>query len=169
MTRTKLACTALTLTLGALLAYPQPASADMNFSPAVGIAIDAERALRDDKPEKSIELGEKALKSMDLSPNYSAYVLNNLCIAYAQMTRFEMAIDTCNKALRFDSDDWRFLNNRANAFLGMGDPDAAITDYEAALEDRPDNQILKDNLTVAKKYKQYGSVPLSFSQRRMRL
>ncbi len=92
-----------------------------------------------------------------------------MCIAYAQMTRFEMAIDTCNKALRFDSDDWRFLNNRANAFLGMGDPDAAITDYEAALEDRPDNQILKDNLTVAKKYKQYGSVPLSFSQRRMRL
>jgi tetratricopeptide (TPR) repeat protein len=169
MTRMQITYTVLSLTLAALLSYPRPAMADLNFAPGVGLAIDAEQALRDDKPEKSIEFGEKALKSMDLSPSFSAYVLNNMCIAYTQMTRFEMAVDSCDKALKFDSDDWRFLNNRANALLGMGDPDSAISDYQTALKDRPDNQILKDNLTVAKKYKYYGSVPLTFSQRRLRL
>jgi tetratricopeptide (TPR) repeat protein len=160
---------ALSLAVVAAVFVARPAMADMTFSPGVGLAIDAENALRDDKPEKSIQIGERALKTMDLPPSFSAYVLNNMCVAYTQITRFEMAIETCDKALKYDADDWRFLNNHANALLGMGNADGAIADYTTALKDRPDNAILKDNLEVAKKYKYYGGVPLSFSQRRLRL
>jgi tetratricopeptide (TPR) repeat protein len=157
------------IALAAAVSFGRPASADMTFSPGVGLAIDAEHALKADQPERSIALGEKALKSMELPPSFNAYVHNNMCVAYAQITRFEMALESCDKALKFDSDDWRFLNNRGNALLGMGRADEAIDDYSAALHDRPDNHILHDNLEIAKKYKYYGGIPLSFSQRRLRL
>ena len=161
----------LTLPLAALgaLSIAAPALADMNFSPGVGLAIEAEHALNSDKPEKSIELGEKAIKSMDLPPTYSSYVWNNMCVAYSQITRFEMAIYSCDKALKFDNDDWRFLNNRGNALLGMGLADEAIEAYSAGLKSHPDNGILQRNLEVAQKYKRFGGIPLSFSQRQLRL
>lgn len=158
----------IVIALAAAVSFGRPAAADMTFSPGVGLAIDAEHALNENEPEKSIVFGEKALKSMDLPPTFNAYVWNNMCVAYAQITRFEMALESCDRALKFDSNDWRFLNNRGNALLGMGRADEAINDYTTALEEAPESRILKDNLEIAKKYKYYGGIPLSFSQRRMR-
>jgi tetratricopeptide (TPR) repeat protein len=160
---------ALPLAMLGALSLTVPAVADMSFSPGVGLAIDAEHALNSNKPEKSIEFGVKAIKSMDLPPTYSSYVWNNMCVAYAQITRFEMAIDSCDKALKYDSDDWRFLNNRGNALLGMGLADEAIESYSKGLESHPDNGILLQNLETAHKYKRFGGIPLSFSQRQLRL
>ena len=169
MMRKRVAILALPMAALGALALAAPALADMTFSPGVGLAIDAEHALNSDKPEKSIQLGERAIKSMDLPPTYSAYVWNNMCVAYAQITRFEMAIDSCDKALKFDKDDWRFLNNRGNALLGMGLADEAIKTYSEGLKVNPDSGILQKNLEVAQKYKRFGGIPLSFSQRQLRL
>jgi tetratricopeptide (TPR) repeat protein len=169
MMRKRAAFLALPITALGMLALAAPALADMTFSPGVGLAIDAEHALKSDKPEKSIQLGEKAIKSMDLPPTFSAYVWNNMCVAYAEITRFEMAIYSCDKALKFDEDDWRFLNNRGNALLGMGLADEAIEAYTKGLKDHPDNGVLQQNLEIAQKYKRFGGIPLSFSQRPLRL
>ncbi len=151
------------------IALTTSAFADMTFSPAVGLAIEAEHALNSDRPEKSIEFGEKAIKSMDLPPIYTSYVWNNMCVAYAQITRFEMAIDSCDKALKYDDDDWRFLNNRGNALLGMGLADEAIESYSKGLQANPNSGALQQNLEVAQKYKRLGGIPLTFSQRQLRL
>ncbi|HKJ74986.1 MAG TPA: tetratricopeptide repeat protein [Alphaproteobacteria bacterium] len=140
------------------------AHANMSFSPAVGLAIDSQRALNENQPKKAIELGQKAIKSMDLPPSFSAYVWNNMCVAYTQLTKFSLALDSCEQALKFNSADWRFLNNRGNALLGMGLADDAITAYQAALKDNPNSRILQKNLEIAKKYKETGGVPLTFSQ-----
>ncbi len=114
----------------------------------------ASKALKNGDVARSIRLTRKALEQkLTFSDRFGAY--NNLCVAYADLALFDISLQYCEQALKLKT-DWRILNNRANAKLGLGKLDEAIADYRAALELKPDADVLKDNLELALQRKRLG-------------
>lgn len=151
---------------GAIGLQAPAASADIAFSPALGLAIEGERALNSGDYVRSIELNRRAMESLELTPLTTSYVLNNLCVAYAQIELFHEAIEHCEQALKMDPRDWRFLNNRGNAYMGLGKLDEAIADYRSALEIRPKSSLLSGNLEIALSRKKAGATRAATPQKR---
>lgn len=114
----------------------------------------ASRALNQGDVARAIRLTRKALEE-DLTFDDTFRAYNNLCVAYADLNLFDIALDYCDRALGLKN-DWRALNNRANAKLGLGKIDDAIDDYETALSMKPDANVLKGNLELALERKRLG-------------
>lgn len=123
----------------------------------------ASRALKHGDVARAIRLTREALEE-ELTFGDTFRAFNNLCIAYANLSLFDIALDYCDRALGLRK-DWRALNNRANAKLGMGNIDDAIDDYETALSMKPNANILKGNLELALERKRLG-VPVVSPDRR---
>ena len=118
------------------------------------LVVAARKALKNGDVARSIRLTRKAMKQkLTFSDLFSAY--NNLCVAYSDLRLFDISLDYCERALKLKT-DWQLLNNRANAKLGLGKLDEAIADYRAALELKPDADVLKDNLELALQRKRLG-------------
>lgn len=82
---------------------------------------------------QALKLTEQAL-NLVLTPRDRTAALNNRCVAQIYLHRFEAALATCNKLIRGSPPNWRYFNNRANVYLQSGDIDAAIADYDRALD-----------------------------------
>jgi hypothetical protein len=77
-------------------------------------------------------MGESALAGhLDRVDRLAA--LNILCIAYVSRETPVLAMPHCNRLVRVSHGDWRCLNNRGIAWLGLGDVPTAIQDFELAL------------------------------------
>ncbi|MFQ5535657.1 MAG: tetratricopeptide repeat protein [Sphingomonadales bacterium] len=118
------------------------------------LVVEGGRALNRGDIARAIDLTRRALE-IDLTFNdeFSAY--NNLCVAYSSLSLFDIALDYCDRALSMRN-DWRALNNRANAKLGMGKIDEAIKDYRTALSMKPNAKVLQSNLALALERKKLG-------------
>lgn len=96
-----------------------------------------------------LALTEKAMESDDLSIWEKAAAYNNTCVGFLRLKLYEQAKANCERAVAINDENWRFLNNRANAHLGLGQIDAAIADYIAALQLNPRSDIVRRNLFIA--------------------
>lgn len=106
-----------------------------------------------------LALTEKAMESKELSRWEQAAAFNNRCVAYLRLELYEAAMANCQEATAINAENWRFLNNRANAHLGLGDVDQAIADYIAALELNPRSDVVRRNLFIAFDHKLWDGEP----------
>jgi len=101
------------------------------------------RELKLGDPEKAEYYFARALDS-NLSRNARPKALNGMCVAKIMLEEWEVAIEHCNEAINLRK-DWRFYNNRGNAFFGMGQFEEALLSYQKALKIKPSSDILKRN------------------------
>lgn len=107
---------------------------------------------------EGIELTHEAL-ALKLPLRDRAAALTNLCLAEVELRRAHDAIKNCTSAAELKENLWQAYNNRANAYLLLGDYDAAISDYQRALELRPEHTVVERNLTLAIDRKSRGVPP----------
>jgi Flp pilus assembly protein TadD len=69
--------------------------------------------------------------------------MSNLCAGFAGTQEYNLAVAHCNAALEIDDSNWQAYNNRAFAFLRLGDLAAAQKDIDRGLELNPDSGQLK--------------------------
>ena len=91
--------------------------------------------------ETGIELTLEGLKEPVARGQRSA-ALSNLCAGYVGAKRYLEAEVACTEALAIRTSNWRALNNRAIAHLGLGDYSAARRDVEQGLALRPGSRQL---------------------------
>ncbi len=108
---------------------------------------DGARALQFRDYEVGVRLTLEGLRGT-VAPRERAAALSNLCAGYAGLERFDEAIDACNRALALNAVPWRVLNNRAIAYLGKGQLQAARSDVEAGLKLNPDSGKLQKVLMM---------------------
>lgn len=107
---------------------------------------------------EGVELSHEAL-ARDLPLRDRAAALTNLCMAEVALRRAHDAIKNCTGAAELNANLWQAYNNRANAYVLLGDYDAAISDYQRALELRPEHTVVERNLTLAIDRKSRGVPP----------
>lgn len=98
---------------------------------------------------KGLELTRQALDSEHLMAYQIAKAHNNLCVGYYKLKLYEEALKHCEEALSISQINWIFFNNRANAFLALGDKEQALSDYRRALDLNPGSKKLKENIRMA--------------------
>jgi len=96
------------------------------------LVVKAARALDDNKPLVAVRLAEQVLDT-ELLYVERVIVRNTLCVARTLLHRYRQAIAACNRLIRLAPADWRFYNNRANAWLQGGSISREIRDYRKAL------------------------------------
>lgn len=116
-----------------------------NSNPALS---DGARALQAGDYERGVELTLAGLGQPALERDRVAG-LSNLCAGYVGLRKFELALVRCSQSLDLDPENWRALNNRAAAWLGLGRPDAALADLHRALAINPDATVLQRTLEIA--------------------
>lgn len=109
---------------------------------------DGAHALQAGDYERGVELTLAGLDQPALERDRVAG-LSNLCAGYVGLRKFELALVRCSQALELDPQNWRALNNRAAAWLGLGQPDAALQDLRRALAINPDATVLQRSLEIA--------------------
>lgn len=124
--------------------------------PAVDDLNSGARQLDRGDVANGLALTEKAMESEELSRWEQAAAFNNRCVAFLHLKLYEEAMVNCEEAIAINAENWRFLNNRANAHLGLGDVDKAIKDYIAALELNPRSDVVRRNLFIAFDHKLWG-------------
>jgi len=102
---------------------------------------DGARALQMGDFEEGIRLTIAGLK-FESSPRNRTSGLSNLCAGYTAAKQYAEAIESCNQALIIDDQNWHAYNNRALAYLGRGEIDAAKRDLENGLQLNPDSSKL---------------------------
>lgn len=142
MTPVALAFLAVSMTLG---------------SPATGQLNEGARELNRGDVAKGLALTRQALDSLNLTVRGTAAGLNNMCVGFLRLRLYEEALEHCDRAIEIDGHNWRFLNNRGNAYFGMGKIDEAIEDYLSALKINPRSDLVRDNLFIAFEYKILGA------------
>lgn len=90
---------------------------------------------------EGIRLTLKGLKSGG-GAAHRASALNNLCAGYAASGQYDEAIRTCTEGLAIRTRNWRIYNNRALAYLGKGQIDAAKRDVDMGLSLSPESRTL---------------------------
>ena len=70
--------------------------------------------------------------------------LSNLCAGYTALKQYTNAIESCNQALIIENRNWHAFNNRALAYLGRGEIDAAKRDLQEGLRLNPDSGKLRE-------------------------
>lgn len=98
--------------------------------------------------EDAFALLERAEKT-NLSPRQRSSLHNGYCVVYQMFEDFRQSLHHCNMAIRRKPNNWRYLNNRGNAFLNMGSPGLALRDYRAALKMAPNAKALRFNIRLA--------------------
>lgn len=91
--------------------------------------------------EEGIRLTIAGLK-VETSPRDRASGLSNLCAGYTAAKQYAEAIDSCSQSLRIDAENWQAYNNRALAYLGQGEIEAAKRDLAEGLRLNPDSSKL---------------------------
>jgi tetratricopeptide (TPR) repeat protein len=76
-------------------------------------------------------------KAAEVNPQDDT-ALSNLCYVYGLKKEYRRAMNLCNAALAIDSENGYALNNRALAYLGMGNDGLALDDLNRSLEALPD-------------------------------
>jgi tetratricopeptide (TPR) repeat protein len=102
---------------------------------------DGARAMQMKDYDEGIRLTIAGLK-FESSRHDRASGLSNLCAGYTAMKRYAEAIDSCNQAIEIDDHNWHAFNNRALAYLGQGEIDAAKRDLQDGLRLNPDSRKL---------------------------
>ena len=62
---------------------------------------------------------------------------------------FQLATEDCDVALRVDPTDGQLFSNRGAAYLMLGRPDSAISDFQSGLQLAPNDALLHFNLGTA--------------------
>jgi len=91
---------------------------------------------------QAIEDFKQLLKVAPKNPE----LLDQLGMLYALNKQPRKAISSYSDALDVDAENFSALRGRADAYLNTGDHGAAVTDYEAALKLRPDDEGVLNNL-----------------------
>jgi tetratricopeptide (TPR) repeat protein len=91
---------------------------------------------------QAIEDFKQLLKIAPKNPE----LLDQLGVLYALNKQPRKAISTYSDALNVDAENFPALRGRADAYLNTGDHAGAVTDYEAALKLRPDDEGVLNNL-----------------------
>jgi Flp pilus assembly protein TadD len=99
------------------------------------------RALQMGNYADGIRLTLQGLK-LGPGPRHRASALNNLCAGYVANQQFEEAIRRCSEAIDIDARNWRMYNNRALAYLGIGQVGLAARDAEKGLALNADGRTL---------------------------
>lgn len=103
---------------------------------------DGAMALQSGRYEEGIRLTLKGLE-FTVSRRDRATAENNLCAGYTLSGDYESALQRCNQALELGLKSWRVYNNRALAYLFIGDLEAARADLEHGLSINPDSKKLQ--------------------------
>lgn len=88
-------------------------------------------AMEQGNSARAAKLGLRAL-GLDLLPGDKITSLNILCVAHTHLREYKKALRNCNRVIHYSGPDWRFYNNRANAYLQSGEIDRALADYRQA-------------------------------------
>jgi tetratricopeptide (TPR) repeat protein len=102
---------------------------------------DGARALQMGDFEEGLRLTIAGLR-FESSARNRAGGLSNLCAGYTAVKQYAEAIDSCNEALKIDDQNWHAYNNRALAYLGQGEIDAAKRDLQDGLRLNADSRKL---------------------------
>ena len=94
------------------------------------------------QPDKAIADFKMALQLRTSDP---AGVLSNLGNAYCDLERFSEALESYNRAVESDPDNFGARINRGVFFLRRGDHAAALKDLDRAVELNPDNALAYSN------------------------
>ena len=92
--------------------------------------------------EEGVRLTRRGLR-FEATPRDRASGLSNLCAGYTALTQFVEAVESCSMAIEIDDGNWHAFNNRALAYLGQGDIDAAKRDLQDGLRLKPDSGKLR--------------------------
>ena len=111
----------------------------------------AEKALKEGKLDKAIDLYNKALKE---SPNHID-IISDRGVAYLNMNKEKECFEDLNKAITLQPDYGYRYACRAFAKKNFGDLDGAIEDYEKAIELDPTDEIGHNNLGLLYEQKGY--------------
>jgi len=107
------------------------------------------RAIDRNDIAEGMELTQQALDSEMLMLYQTAKAHNNMCVAYFKLKLYEEALKHCNTAISISQSNWAYYNNRAGVYLGLGQVEEAMADYEKALDLNPGSDKLKENITLA--------------------
>jgi tetratricopeptide (TPR) repeat protein len=99
------------------------------------------RALQMGNYAEGIRLTLQGLK-LGSVPRHRASALNNLCAGYVANQQFAEAIRRCSEAIEIEGRNWRMYNNRALAYLGIGQVGLAARDAEKGLALNADGRTL---------------------------
>ena len=92
---------------------------------------------------------QRLLKQLESSPSRPRGVLLNLAIAATGLGKPDQALDYLNKAFsNEDASQWEINYHRAVAYAKLDRLPEALTLYQKALEDRPDDAFVLFNLAV---------------------
>lgn len=75
--------------------------------------------------------------------------LIDLCVAYTMTGQFEKAAETCNEAVESGWYSGYAYNNRGTYNIAVGDYEAAIRDFQSAIDGRGADDIARANLEFA--------------------
>ncbi len=75
--------------------------------------------------------------------NQRSAALSNLCAGFDGAEQYEQALTHCTAALEINRRNWQAYNNRAVAFLGLGDLVAAHADISRAVALNPKSSSLR--------------------------
>ena len=101
--------------------------------------------------DRGSERFEMMLPLMGSAPSLRAPVLNNLCVSYIAQGRLEEAAGYCNEAVANGREVGLALNNRGVMHILAGLYDAALADFEAAIEARGTPDVARANLRLAQR------------------
>lgn len=99
------------------------------------------RALQMKDYEEGIRLTIEGLKFESKRRNRVSG-LSNICAGYTGLRQYAEALENCDEAIELDDKNWHAFNNRALAYLGQGDIEAAKRDLEAGLKLNPGSRKL---------------------------
>lgn len=130
--------------LALLLIVSVAHAADPDSTTVIGANKDLSagaRALQLKDYDEGIRLTLEGLK-FESSRRNRAAGLSNLCAGYTALKQYTAAIESCDEAIEIDEYNWHAYNNRALAYLGLDNVDAATRDLQEGLRLNPDSRKL---------------------------
>lgn len=97
--------------------------------------------------EKAKEALSRALET-NLTSRQRANAHNSMCVANIKEEAWEEAMMHCNAAIKLTRTNWRFFNNRGNIYLGLGQLDLAMENYQRGLRIAPKSKTLAINIEI---------------------
>ena len=111
---------------------------------------DGARALQMRDFEEGLRLTLEGLRE-ETRQEHRIAAFSNLCAGYVGLRRYDEALAACNQALSMRPTHWRALNNRAAAYYGKGQLQAARRDTEAGLALNPESPKLLEMMELIRK------------------
>jgi tetratricopeptide (TPR) repeat protein len=99
--------------------------------------------------EEGMEITREMMRK-SLGINGLAMAHTNLCAGYLHLGEYQEAMRECELGLKLRPRQWQALNNRGGANHGLGNFDAAISDFMRALILQPGNEDIAYNLNMAR-------------------